>query len=289
MREDCAALGVTTPVPLRVRVALRRRTLYQDVQAVLVFIGLWLCTGLAIAWPRISHNLDWWLKLLAVLVSGVIAAVPSWLVFRETLIGKFPVLASLLLARRYALVFDCAHAIYACAAARRSGEGQPAGVKEVSRRLSAVRKAVVAAHRSRGSVPRLSGRRKQLKEHQLKVASALQVLEGKLDQDPSRALPEIAEALLTIADRYCAGRIGALLDEHHLVGTPRRRNWDALRYLVALVLAAGGITVLAVTESIPESAEPYIFVIVVVAAFVVAWGREVRRALEVLGIVSGQA
>lgn len=220
-----------------------------------------------------------------------LAAINVWLLVvedRVDLAKKRTRLARFLLARRYTLVFECAEAIHACARARRGGEGQPTRIKEVSRKLSAVRRAVLTAHRSRKSLPLLTGRRKRLKEHQRKVAAALEDLEAQLDQDPRHALHEITEALLTIADRYCEGRIGALLNEDRLTGVPRQRDWDALRYLIALLLAAGGITALALTEFIPESAQGYIFIIVALAAFVIAFGRKFRRALDVVSVIAGQ-
>ncbi|MEV7413395.1 hypothetical protein AB0O04_36940, partial [Streptomyces althioticus] len=143
-------------------------------------------------------------------------------------------LMRLLLARRYTLVFECAEAVHACAQARGGGERQPARIKEVSRKLSAVRRSVLNAHRSRRSLPLFTERRRRLKEHQRKVAAALLDMEAQLDQDPGRALREIAEALVAIANRYCEGRNGALLDEDRLTGVPRQRDWDVLRYLIAL-------------------------------------------------------
>jgi hypothetical protein len=197
-------------------------------------------------------------------------------------------LVRFLLARRYALVYECAATIRACAMARQGGEGQPARLREISKQLARVRREVLNAHSSRGSVPLLSHRRKRLKEHQRKVVAALQDLEAKLDRTPGDALRELAEALLTIADRYCQGRSGALLDEERLTGIPRQRNWDVLRYLIALTLAAGGITTLAVTEIVPESAETYIYLIVWLVAFLIAFGRNFRRAIDVISVITGQ-
>ncbi|XVV34973.1 hypothetical protein ACQPXT_13395 [Streptomyces sp. CA-100214] len=207
---------------------------------------------------------------------------------REDLSQRRTQVVRFLLARRYALVYECVAAIHACAAARQGGEGRPARLREISKQLAAVRREVLSAHSSRGSVPLLSHRRKRLKEHQRRVVAALQDLEAQLDQIPGHALRELAEALLTIADRYCQGRSGALLDEERLTGIPRQRNWDVLRYLIALLMAAGGITAIAVTKLVPESAESYIYLIVVVVSFVVAFGRNFRRAIDVMGVIAGQ-
>ncbi|MBT3161536.1 hypothetical protein HTV80_00205 [Streptomyces sp. Vc74B-19] len=329
LREDCAALGVVTPVPLRVRVALRRRlhlrqrsrTLLGRSVLVVMVLAAPLLSLLVMA--RVAEKLEselspsWHAFLFGPRDAGPLptpsdilppvwgaaieiassVAVGLWGVFyvsvliaeRQAEFGKRRTqLARLLLARRYTLVFECAEVIGACARARGGGERQPTRIKEVSQKLSAVRRSVLNAHKSRRSLPLFTERRKRLKEHQRKVAAALHDLEAQLDQDPGRALREIAEAMVTIADRYCEGRNGALLDEDRLTGVPRQRDWDALRYLLALGLAAGGITALALTEFIPESAESYVFIIVAVAAFVIAWGRKFRRALDVVGVIAGQ-
>lgn len=329
LRADCAALGVSTPVPLRVRVALRRRLhlrhhgralLYKAALVVSVaMLPLGAYTALIDQITEWDRDLEawhpdtdqWWYELLfgeqghgldnlrwmlVALAPVAQAFVPLFVLLRvllaiaenqANLTQPRTRMERLLLARRYTLVFECAEAINACARARRGGEGQPARIKEVSRKLSVVRRSVLIAHRRRKSLPFLSGRRKRLKEHQLKVAAALDDLEAQIDQDSGLALREIAESLLMVADRYCEGRNGALLDENRLTGVPRQRDWDVLRYLIALGLAGGGITGLALTEFIPESAESYVFMIVALVAFIIAFGRKFRRALDVISVIGG--
>ncbi|WP_146075808.1 hypothetical protein [Streptomyces sp. Ru62] len=126
-----------------------------------------------------------------------------------------------------------------------------------------------------------------MKLHQRCVAAALLEIEAKLDRTPSDALRELAEALLTIADRYCQGRVGELLDEEQLTGVPHQRNWDVLRYLIALVLAGVAITGVAITGVVPESAETYVYGILLVAAFAIVLGRHFRRAFDVLTVITG--
>ncbi|MDN3249745.1 hypothetical protein [Streptomyces sp. ZSW22] len=192
-----------------------------------------------------------------------------------------------LLARRYALVYECATTIHACALARQGGESQPARIREITKQLAVVRREVLSAHSSRGSVPLLSHRRKRLKEHQRKVVAALQDLEAQLDRTSVDALRELAQALLTIADRYCQGRSGALLDEEQLTGIPKQRNWEPLRYVIALTLAAGGLVVLAKTGIVPKDAQEPIQFIVLALAFVIAFGGKIRRGLDLLGVITG--
>ncbi|MES4903955.1 MULTISPECIES: hypothetical protein [unclassified Streptomyces] len=112
-------------------------------------------------------------------------------------------------------------------------------------------------------------------------------LETNLDHSPNEALREIAEALLKISDRYCEGRIGELLDDQQLTGVPAQHNWEALRYLIALGLAGGGIIGVATPGVVPESAQPYVYGIVLIAAFVIVLGRSFRRAIDVFSAITG--
>ncbi|MEV6123970.1 hypothetical protein AB0M23_26265 [Streptomyces sp. NPDC052077] len=322
LKEDCAALGVGTPVPLRVRVALRRRLhLRHGVRKLLnLTLPLMVLLSFAVLLLRAMMPLDEtfsrndhsdakvvWRGAYYVEGSGPVTTVEGdffiffappvliglyrltlWWVERQLGFGMArPRVARLLLARRYALVLQCARAIYACEESRRGGERRPARLREVSKRLRVVRRAVLDAHSSRRSVPLFSHRRKRLKLHERNVAAALRELEVKLDRSPDEARREIAEALLIIADRYCQGRVGALLDEGRLDGIPPQRNWEALRYLIALLLAAGGITGLAITGIVPESAESMVYVLVGAMAFVIALGSQFKRALDVYQAIVG--
>ncbi|MGW3498612.1 hypothetical protein [Streptomyces sp. NPDC001020] len=195
--------------------------------------------------------------------------------------------SNVLLARRYALVSQCAEVIHRCYGARRGGEQRADRIRGISKGLQTVRRGVLDAHSSRGTIPLLSNRRKRVKAHECQVCAALDELEGKLDTAPDEAFREIAEALLTIADRYCQGRVGDLLEAGQLSEVPRQRNWDALRYLAALTLAAVGIIGLGRSRILPEGADAYVFGIVLIAAFVVAFGRNFRRHIDVLGTITG--
>ncbi|MEU5666559.1 hypothetical protein [Streptomyces longwoodensis] len=320
LRNDCVALKLETSVPLRVRVALRRRLklrVWMRVWALVIISLVALgASGLFVAfqwaWLAIMPDTSLVDVLSGDLPEGVkgspVSEVGTWglilagygllalvLYGLLELRGKRQVaagrvhsqLAQIALARRYALVMECAEVIHSCAASRRGGERKPARIKIISKQLKAVRRAVLDAHRSRGSVPLFSNRRQRLKEHQRYVAAGIQEIEARLDRAPDDAVRELAEALLTIADRYCQGRLGELLDQEQLTGVPHQRNWDTLRYLIALTLAGGGITGLAITGSVPESAETYVYGILLISAFVVAFGRNFRRALDVISVISG--
>ncbi|MFD8387116.1 hypothetical protein ACFV2X_53025 [Streptomyces sp. NPDC059679] len=199
-------------------------------------------------------------------------------------------LSWLLVARRYALVMQCADVIHACANARRTGgERKALMLRKVSKRLKVVLRNVAGAHRSRGSVPRLSYRRKPLKQHARHVSAALRALETNLDTNSDDALRDIADTLLTISDRYCHARLGALLEEAQLEGVDPLPDRDLLRWIAALVLAAGSVTGLALTGAVPEAAEPFVYPLTVLAALTVAFRRNVQRAIEVLGAITGAA
>jgi hypothetical protein len=146
---------------------------------------------------------------------------------------------------------------------------------------------VLDAHHSRGTVARWSHRTRRLKAHERRVSAALQELEARLDQSPDDALKGIVDALLTISDRYCETRLGELLDEEQIKDVVAPRNWDVLRYLVAFLLGAGGVTALALSSVVPESAEPYVYPIVLATAFLVAFGRGVKRMVDVLSAITG--
>lgn len=305
LRANCKLLGVQRPVPLRVRVALRRRLHLRGWQRRLFFAALLFVSFVilfaAVQFTSIIYGPDWlpvnvalrtgkpftWMSQAWSDALGVTSfAVTCWFCLDAWLRRRHE-LTRLLLARRYALVVDCAKAIQACAVARRGGEGQPGRMREVSRTLRTVRRGVLNAHGSRGTVPYFSHRRKHLKEHERHVAAALMSFEAQLDRRPSEALRDIANALLTIADRYCHARVGELLDQEQLTGIPRQRNWEPLRYLIALGLGGAGVIALDKAGFVPEDARAIVYPLVILAGFVIAFGRNVRRVFDVIGVITG--
>ncbi|MGW4391041.1 hypothetical protein [Streptomyces sp. NPDC004685] len=315
LKRGCAALGVGRQVSLRVRVALRRRLRLQRWKRDTL---IWVLLGSgAVAWVTFSQWLIWswwwngttdsvwahldltssnpWQQAWSILILAVAVGMVLFMVldvFGEDLVSINPGrrttgVARLFIARRYALVAQCAEAIHACAQARRGGEQKPAQLKKLAKRLKTVRRSVLNAHHSRGTVARLSRRRKPLKLHERHVSAALVALESKLDHAPGEALRDIAEALLTISDRYCETRLGELLDEEQLNDVTPTRNWDVMRYLTAFALGAGGVTGLALTGTVPESAEPFVYPIVLATAFLIAFGRDIRRAIDVFSVITG--
>ncbi|MER7679686.1 hypothetical protein [Streptomyces sp. NPDC096934] len=191
-------------------------------------------------------------------------------------------------ARRYAFVMQCADVIHACAVARRTGgEKKGAALRLVSKRLKAAQRGLTDAYRIRGSVPRFSHRRKVLKLHARHVSAALYAIESRIDHDADSALKELAETLLVVSDRYCHARLGALLDESAMEGVEPLPDRENLRFFLSLITAAGTVAGLSFSGIIPESAESVVYPLIVASALTVAFGKNVRRTIEVLGVISG--
>ncbi|MFF4147304.1 hypothetical protein ACFY0A_39755 [Streptomyces sp. NPDC001698] len=311
-QRDCAALGVSDRVTLRVRAALRRRFRLQRWKR-RVLLGLLIgffamalgLFGIVVQafrlenhplgyekWLMAHEGNPWALSVMIFLIACeiwccifiVLQAFGEYLLSPRETGSQF---SRIVAARRYALVSQCVEAIDACSEVRRGGQQRPANFRKLSKCLKTVRRGVLGAHGSRGTVAWRSHRRKPLKLHERRVSAALMELETKLDHAPNEAVREIAEALLTIADRYCEARIGELLDDQQLTDVPPQRNWEALRYLTAFVLAGGGITGLETAGVVPESAQVYVYGTVWGAACVIAFGRNFRRALDVLSTITG--
>ncbi|WP_172388180.1 hypothetical protein [Streptomyces sp. MNP-20] len=58
-------------------------------------------------------------------------------------------------------------------------------------------------------------------------------------EDPSVVVPDIAEALVSIAERYAVGQVGALLPDELVKDLSAPKDWELLR-LTAVLLGALG-------------------------------------------------
>ncbi|WP_406330037.1 hypothetical protein [[Kitasatospora] papulosa] len=195
--------------------------------------------------------------------------------------------ARLLLARRYLLVSQCVDVIHLCAAARRGGEGKAANLRTLTKKMKVVRRGILDAHKDRGVVPRFGLRSRVVRQHERRVAAALQALEFTVDRDPDVAMAELTDHLLLISDRYCEARVGALLDEEQLQGIPEVHDRTIVRYVGALLLAASAISGLAVSGVLPEGPDMMVYLIIFSLCMTIAFGRNIRRNLEVLGALTG--
>ncbi|MGW2183911.1 hypothetical protein ACWCXX_39240 [Streptomyces sp. NPDC001732] len=182
---------------------------------------------------------------------------------------------------------EIANAISACAKAREAGgERRTEALRDVSRQLAPVARGLRTAYKQRGTIPRRSPRRAALDTHARQVIAALRKAEARLDTDPNTALRDLADLLLTVADRYCEARVGALLDEAQLDSAQARSEREWLRIAVSALMLAGaaiGITAL----SLADSAEPVVIACACLFVLAIVWNRRIRRALDLLSIVLG--
>ncbi|WP_413115463.1 hypothetical protein ACK1X7_20285 [Streptomyces sp. CY1] len=182
---------------------------------------------------------------------------------------------------------EIADAISACAEARAAGgEMRAVALRKVSKQLGPVMRGLRTAHRQRSSVPRWSQRRKALDLHARQVTAALRKAEARLDSEPDAALRHMADMLLTIAERYCEARVGALLDEAQLEDVRPAPDREWIRIAVAAILVAGAVTGIA-KLGLPDSAEPIVMLCSCLLILAIIWNRKVRRALDLLGLVLG--
>ncbi|WP_326600309.1 hypothetical protein [Streptomyces sp. NBC_01803] len=315
LRLDLAALGIRRPVPGRVRVALRRRRSLQiAARATLAasLVNLVLLAVLAVVLVFFVDTRDYveelvtFLKdpdrasaeddpelsppraVLALWGAGAVgvALLSPWAVVAG--LTELPPTPSLFKdARRYALVMEIAHTISACARAHEAGgERFAERVKAVGLRVNALAVGLRGAHRARGTVPRRSHRHGALRAHERQVIGALRKAEGMLDTDPRQGLRELAEMLLTMAERYAEGRTGALLDADRLTGIDPVPDRTVLRMISAGVLvtaAAVSVTFL----GLPGAAEPYAITGLGLVVFTVVFGRQARRAFDILDAIRG--
>ncbi|MFJ3905373.1 hypothetical protein [Streptomyces sp. NPDC090025] len=201
------------------------------------------------------------------------SAVPRWRVFHY--------------AQRQLPLLNILAAVHACAVAHRATLlRRPHRLKAVSSRISGVVFVLQRLHRGRSGL--LIGRRRRapLKHHTALVVAALRRAEARLDTEGPAALPDLAALLLTIADRYAAGRHGALLDDAELAGLTPVRDWEPVRMAVSAVLiAASALTV--TWLDLPEGADTYVIGGSALLVLVLVYGRRVRQALGVLAAVRG--
>ncbi|WP_157875883.1 hypothetical protein [Peterkaempfera griseoplana] len=123
--------------------------------------------------------------------------------------------------------------------------------------------------------------------HEKHVELLLRALESKIDSAPREAYKELADALLTVADRYCAGRLGQLLDEEQLAGVQPPARRETLYWALSLLLTGGAVAGLAIWGIIPDGAETIVYSVVVALGLTIAFPANRSRLLEVLGAFGG--
>ncbi|MGW4079410.1 hypothetical protein ACWELB_39065 [Streptomyces asiaticus] len=308
---DLHRLGITRRVHPRVRIAVRRRI---HLRLWLMYTLGWGAITIAVAvtyyykrkrtyffglLPPAARPIDDWatpiaaglLAPLAFFAGAALGALvdgrPARDSFYDLPWGRTVGVSWMRAARRYALVMEIVDAIAACGRAHAAGgERQAPALRHVSKKLGAVTRGLRTAYRLRSSVPRFSHRRRALDKHARQVVAALRSQEARLDVDPRAALPQLADMLLTIAERYCQARVGALLDETDLEGIQPGPDREWLRITAAAVLCAGAVVGIA-ELGLADGAEPIVMLCACLVIISVVWNRRVRRAFDLLGIVLG--
>ncbi|WP_405467434.1 hypothetical protein [Streptomyces canus] len=201
--------------------------------------------------------------------------------------GRLPHVAESVAAmRRYELVGAVTQALIAADAARDPTDETGRPMRVFSGAMTTVERCVGSAARRQRRLVWRSHRRRALKEHGGLVVAALRAAEAKIDTVGSDALPEVAKLLVTIADRYCQGRPGALLDENELTGLRPAKDREPLRAAVVAVLIAA-MTVGAALLGVASEAMPVLIGAFGIVAVTVVYGRRARQMTDLIGTIRG--
>ncbi|MEU4504118.1 hypothetical protein [Streptomyces sp. NPDC024089] len=188
---------------------------------------------------------------------------------------------------RYLLVSRIQEAIAACSDAYAAGgERKVHALLHVSKTVQKVAHEVTVGRRAWGTASTRSHRQRALKEHAGLVVAALYKAESRIDRDPDDALKDLARMMLTIADRYTAGKVGVLLDEEQLAGlvpVADREPWRIAGTALVVAGVGAGIALL----DLPGAAETYLVGGAGAATVALLYGRRAHRGLEVLDAVRG--
>ncbi|MCX5555341.1 hypothetical protein [Streptomyces sp. NBC_00038] len=265
------------PLPLGVRVAIRRRTvnsLRMFVHSIAATLGVSTVVMYA-AWVVIDAELEPMhpgpQAVVGLYAWGLLLAFTAGAT-REAYVS----------AGRSVLVVLCAEAIKACAEAHRAGGPRRAErMQAVSAALRIVEHGVLKAYRTRGTVPHLSPRRSELRRHAGQVVARLRVAESRLDTGASHdALEELAGLLATVAEQYTAGNVGTLLSPSSLDGLQPVRERELLRVGLS-VLAIAGAAVIVSLLGVPDLAAGVLVSAAGVLALLLLFGRRWHQYLPV--------
>ncbi|WAC97735.1 hypothetical protein [Streptomyces sp. NA13] len=215
--------------------------------------------------------------------------VAGFLAFRGRYPGPLADMATGALAYRYNLTLVAAEAVVACGEAYGAGNGGRGAqrMRSVGAAVRDVEAAVWAARRTRGVTPgRRWHRRKALHRHAGQVVARLRVAEERLDVDPAEALRELGGLLVTVAERYSDGRVGALLDEAELTDVTPARDREVLRLVAVAGLTAVGAALLSMS-GLPEGAMGPAIAAVGLCAVALVYRRRALRMLEILPVPFG--
>ncbi|MCJ1676410.1 hypothetical protein MTF65_03395 [Streptomyces sp. APSN-46.1] len=208
-------------------------------------VGLMLVSW-ALAWMLIIFVS--WGPILAAFLQGS----PYARVFSDAFIHERPT------SYKSRLPGSIARAIERCAtAADTVGEKRIEALRALSKSLEQVVDDLMRADLSRGSIPLRSHRRKAARRHAARVAGRLREVECDLDRAAGPVLVKLGNILLTIAERYADGRLGALLDEDLSGVEPVRsslgRIWRPAGAVLVMVSAVFAVAAL----DLPQAIEGY--------------------------------
>lgn len=228
-------------------------------------------------------------------VINVVSVVGLWVIVIPMLLlilafalrSLFRELGNLRVTLRYTLVMQIAATISACARAHRAGGERVTGeMRSVSKKLARVLRGIERAHRTRRMIPRHSHRRKALKAHERLVVGALRRSEAALDTRSRDGLADLSALLITIAERYTEGRVGALLDDGNLEGVTPEPSRELLRWLTSLALSVFAITTITLLD-LPTGVESPIITGAGLLVVGLLYGPSARRAADILELGRG--
>ncbi|WP_327310755.1 hypothetical protein [Streptomyces sp. NBC_01243] len=189
--------------------------------------------------------------------------------------------------RQAAAVLTISRAVKACAQARSAGNtARPIKLTALANCLWDVEKAVLKARRTRQTVLLRSHRTPQLRDHAGQVVARLREAEARLDTEPDEAFQELAHLLMTIADNYTAGRVGALLPETELTGRKSIRDRELIKLSVVVILLVG-VAITAPLLGLPEGALLPVLSGVGILLLIAAFRRKYRQYLDLLPFFQG--
>lgn len=189
-------------------------------------------------------------------------------------------------ANRCRIVTDCTEVIKACAETHGAGGNRrTVQLRALSTSLRRLERCILRAYRARGTVPHFSPMRGDLRRHGGQVVARLRATECRLTgEEQAHALEELAGLIITIAELYTRGSVGALLPPSSLEEFEPVRDWELLRVGTTVSLIAGaavGVSVL----GLPGVAATAIISAVGVLTLLVLFGRSWRRYLPVVEFI----
>ncbi|MEU2488816.1 hypothetical protein ABZ593_29860 [Streptomyces sp. NPDC012617] len=186
------------------------------------------------------------------------------------------------LAYRYDLVGQVLRTVNACSTVHRAPDDQKESARRaLSDALAQVEQAIRWAHHSRGTLSLRSPLHSKAKSHADRVIGRLRTADQQVDARGDGELRPLAELLLTIAERYLAGRVTSLLKKKTLKGAEPAKSREPLRLAAAAFLvAAGGVGI--DLFGLPDVLKDTIFAAVVIIAITLLYrGAWVPRGFAV--------